>query len=158
MAVRRYRHGDPKSRTPLGMAVNACADGVMTRRELAERLGMSLSGVNSWAAGTRAPGLDDVARIEQACGRPRGWILSRAGYAPSTVDIEVDEAIRADHMLSPQWRDVLVHLYELAVAASGGRPARVAEDVVPQGEHPYRRAGDRAARAGSSEGAGEPPA
>jgi transcriptional regulator with XRE-family HTH domain len=124
--MRPYRQGDPSAKTPLGQAIHACCDGVMTRRELADRLGMSLSGVNSWAAGSRAPSLDDIARLEVECGRPRGWILSRAGYAVSAVDIETEQAIQSDPALDAEWRQVLTALYRLAAEKSGGRSTRAA--------------------------------
>ena len=122
--MRPFRKGDPNSKTPLGQAIHAACDGVMTRRELAEKLGMSLSGVNSWAAGSRAPTLDDIARLEEACNRPRGWILSRAGYAVSEVDIETERAIRSDPALNAEWRETLAGIYDLAVQASSGGGGR----------------------------------
>lgn len=122
--MRPYRQGDPSAKTPLGQAIHACCDGVMTRRELAEKLSMSLSGVNSWAAGSRAPSLDDIARLEEACNRPRGWILSRAGYAVSEVDIETERAIRSDPALNVEWREILASIYKLAVESSSGGQGR----------------------------------
>ncbi len=107
----RFRTDDPLSRSPLGAAIHACADGVVTRRYLAETLGVSISAVNSWAAGSRAPSLEDIARLEEACRRPKGWVLARAGFAPNNLDTDLEAALRNDPTLAPAWRQILADAY-----------------------------------------------
>lgn len=121
----RFRSDDPISRTTLGAAVHACADGVVTRRHLAEALGVSISAVNSWAAGSRAPSLEDIARFEEVCHRPRGWILARAGYAPGGVDTDLENALRTDPSISPAWREILADAYAQARESSAPSAPRV---------------------------------
>ena len=105
--------------------MHACADGVVTRRHLAETLGVSISAVNSWAAGSRAPSLEDIARFEEVCHRPRGWILARAGYAPGGVDTDLENALRTDPSLSPEWREILADAYAQARDSSAPSAPRV---------------------------------
>lgn len=114
MTTFHFRSEDPQSRSPLGAAIHACADGVVTRRHLAESMGVSISAVNSWAAGTRAPSLDDIVRLEEVCSRPKGWVLSRAGYAPTALETDLEVAIRSDPALSPEWRQILADTYAQA--------------------------------------------
>ncbi|MGB2758073.1 MAG: helix-turn-helix transcriptional regulator [Acidimicrobiia bacterium] len=121
----QFRSDDPISRSALGAAIHACADGVVTRRHLSEALGVSISAVNSWAAGSRAPSLEDISRFEEVCHRPRGWVLARAGYAPGGVDTDLEDALRNDPNLSPEWREILGDAYAQASGSSAPNVPRV---------------------------------
>lgn len=58
--------------------------------------------VSRWVRGATEPRLDEVAAVEQAMGRPRGWLLARAGYAelpgvePVTPPAAAHAAVHAD--------------------------------------------------------------
>jgi transcriptional regulator with XRE-family HTH domain len=72
-------------------AIRDCCAGRATQDELAERTGISQSTASNYLAGKSVPNPITLNLIEQACGRPAGWVVVRAGLV---ADIRtVPEAI-----------------------------------------------------------------
>ena len=59
----------------------------MTQAELANALGVNQATVSELSRDVVPLSLDRMARIEQACGRPPGFILRQAGYL-GELDLE----------------------------------------------------------------------
>jgi transcriptional regulator with XRE-family HTH domain len=88
---------------PLKLALRLAYEEVgMSQERLAELIGTHQSRVSAWVGGKNRPSLETIAAIEDATGRPRGWILERAGFVamPTTTeqmlafDPELDEHSR----------------------------------------------------------------
>lgn len=115
---RRERRGDDVDVTDLpspgerGAAIRAVYAGRFTQVELASRLGVAQNTVSRWSTGDIEPSLDDIARIEAACGVPRGTILRNAGYVAGSETIE--ELIFRDPSLSADQRSLVLAAYRTA--------------------------------------------
>lgn len=95
----------------LGEAIAKCRGESHSQFQLALALGMTPSGVAKWEQNERQPKLVEITRVEEACGRPRGFILALAGFV-------TDEGLKAARdALKPPRRVV-------GSAAEGGRPKR----------------------------------
>lgn len=92
----------------------------LTQAQLAQRMGVDQTTISRLANGKwgeqGGPTPDILARIEEAAGRPRGWILVQAGYVDAVRTIP--EAIAMDPQLSADARRVLVGVYESVKSAS----------------------------------------
>jgi transcriptional regulator with XRE-family HTH domain len=99
-----------------GEAIRSVYAGRFTQVELAARLGVAQNTVSRWSTGDIEPSLDDIARIEDLCGVPRGVILRTAGYVvdPQTAD----EMIAHDVRLDPAQRDLVLSAFRTALRRS----------------------------------------
>lgn len=102
----------------LGRALKA-ARGKTGQRELSETAFGTPSrqgAISRWEHNVERPSLEEIAAIEGATGRPRGWILIRAGY----VDLPTDtrSAIEADPALDDARRPLVLLAYEFGVGGS----------------------------------------
>lgn len=103
---------------PLHEAIARAMAGRVNQRQLAERLGYSQPSVSQWLTGSSLPKVTDIPRIEDACERPRGFILQAAGYcSPATT---VSEALAHDVQLSDLSRAIVLAAYESARGGHGG--------------------------------------
>jgi transcriptional regulator with XRE-family HTH domain len=96
----------------LGQAIKA-ARGSMKQDALARAVGVDQPTISKWERGTVRPSLDDIARVEKATGRARGWVLIAAGLVDgitSTLD-----AIDGDPMLTEQAREMLRAAYQASL-------------------------------------------
>lgn len=99
---------------PLHEAI-AAAIGDRSQTELADLLGVGQSNISKWMRGVTRPSIDDLARLEETCGRPRGFILTAAGYVQCPETPGVVEAIERDPLVGDDLRKVLLKTYELAL-------------------------------------------
>lgn len=103
----------------LGGAITV-ARGRMTQKALAKALfgnESRQSTISRWERGlAERPTLEEINAIEEVTGKPRGWILVRAGYVelPSSTR----DAIVADTALDDQHRDIMLAVYDFGVARS----------------------------------------
>lgn len=92
----------------------------LTQVQLAQRMGVDQTTVSRLANGkwgeAGGPAPDVLAKIEDAAGRPRGWILVRAGYLSEVLSVR--EAVEMDPRLSDDARRMILTLYD-AVAEKG---------------------------------------
>ena len=96
----------------LGAAVRSAYLGRFTQAELAARLGVAQNTISRWSTGDVKPSLQDVARIEDACDVPRGFVLRSAGYV---IDLRsTEEMINADINLTKEQRELLLVAYRVA--------------------------------------------
>lgn len=106
----------------LAAAIRECYEGVGDRRDgtairqvdVAERVGLLQGQLSKYVSGSVRPPLEMINAIEAACGRPKGWILIRAGYVdlPRTVP----EVVLTDVDLSHASAVALLTLYRGLVA------------------------------------------
>lgn len=82
---------------------------VRTQKRLAALLQVDQTTISKWYVGTTEPDLSRVAQIEDACGVPRGTILTRAGL------VTLEGAVEGDPRLSPAERRGLVAAYQAAL-------------------------------------------
>ena len=99
----------------LGQALRL-ARGKLTQREVGQLLGVDQGTVSHWEKGKGQPELDQIAAIEEAAGRPRGFTLIAAGFVemPKTTR----ETIAGDPALEPGYRNLVLSAYDSAVASS----------------------------------------
>lgn len=90
-------------------AVRACRKGRKTQDELAVATGFGQSTLSQWENGRSMPDLDQLRAIEEACGRPRGWIALQAGYVAGLTKIE--DAIAMSPDLDDVGRDIVLKVY-----------------------------------------------
>lgn len=108
----------PKAQRPsvrVRQAVRS-ARGAMTQRQLAAALRVDQSKVSRWERGIMEPTLDEIAAIEKATGRPRGWILVACGSVGDVASVE--QAVAADAQLKDDWRAHVLDAYRAAVEMS----------------------------------------
>lgn len=110
---------DTNTQVPLHVAVRECYDGRLTQKQLAATLGVEQQTVSLWSTGKTEPRPPMQNRIEDACGRPHGWILRRAGFVDEVRTTE--DAIQVDQRLTDDARTAVLRAYEAAVAASARR-------------------------------------
>lgn len=99
-----------------GAAIRAAYRGRFTQVQLAEILGVAQNTISRWSTGDVEPSLDDLVRLEQTCGLPRGHILRSAGYVSELASAE--DFIAADHRLDPVRRELLLSAYFAALEQS----------------------------------------
>lgn len=96
----------------LGAAIRSAYQGRFTQSQLAARLGVAQNTISRWSTGDVKPSLQDVARIEDACDVPRGFVLRSAGYV---IDLRsTEEMINADINLTKEQRELLLVAYRVA--------------------------------------------
>lgn len=83
---------------------------------------MAQNTISRWSTGDVEPALADIARLEEACGVPRGFVLRSAGFVVDALSAE--EAIEADPRLDLPRRELILATYRVAVAQSSGGPSR----------------------------------
>ena len=101
--ARRAQRQTPSAMT-LSEAVRAAIQDHL-QTDIAEKTGMSQSQISRFSTGGTPPSLDQIVAIEDAAGRPRGFILRAAGYVADTLTIE--DAIDADPTLTDENRRIL---------------------------------------------------
>jgi transcriptional regulator with XRE-family HTH domain len=107
---------DPTTAERLAAAIREAYRGRLTQAQLATTLGVAQNTVSRWSTGDVEPRLDDIARIEQVCQLPRGFILRAAGYVHDATTTEA--AIQGDHRLDAPRRELLMAAYRAAVSQS----------------------------------------
>lgn len=100
---------------PLHEAIREAYTGLgFTQAQLAERMGVDQTTISRLANGrwgeAGGPTPDLLAKIEEAAGRPRGWILVQAGYVQAPGSLR--EAIELDPGLSKKAREMLLTLHD----------------------------------------------
>jgi transcriptional regulator with XRE-family HTH domain len=109
----------------IDQAVRACYEGRgYGQDELAERSGIPQQTISRLASGSSVPKFRHLVAIEEACARPRGWILTQAGLVSQATTVE--EAIEVDPALDDDHRNALLAAYR--GAASKVRAIRGAAD------------------------------
>lgn len=116
----RYRSATKRTlmaNDALRSALRACYKGRVTKNgqsirqeDLSAITGISQQQISAYMTGKNEPSLAMIAAIEDACERPRGWILIKAGlvHLPSSVP----EAIEQDPNLDDYERRALLHSYQ----------------------------------------------
>lgn len=89
------------------------AYGTSTQADLAAALGVTQGAVSKWVRGDLSPSLEQLAAIEVATGRPRGFILRCAGFVEDVTTVE--SALLNDPAISDDSRDLLMIAYRGAV-------------------------------------------
>lgn len=103
-------------------AIRQAYTGRLRQIDLAERLGVDQTAISRWARGANRPQLEELAAIEEACGRPRGYILRLAGFVDEIVDVE--SAVAADPRLNDEGRRTVLITYRAVVEASAETRSR----------------------------------
>lgn len=122
------------SSDPLPSAIREAYEGMgLSQVEVARRMGVDQTRISRFALGKwkpdNGPDPDMIARIEAACGRPRGWILQAAGYAAGDGAVSVEDAINADRGLTGPLREALIGHYQAAIKTV--QEAAAAGDLAP---------------------------
>ena len=107
---------------PLAASIRQAYRGRLTQTELAGLLGVAQNTISRWSTGEVEPALGDIARLESACGLPRGFVLRSAGYVDESHSAE--DAIATDPRLDTPRRELILATYRVAVAQSAGQPTR----------------------------------
>lgn len=108
-----------RDRSRLGKAIydTRTAAGI-SQGDLADAIEVAQPRISDWEAGQpeveRA--LDVLAAIEEACERPRGHILKRAGYVEDITDART--AIIDDPLLDAAAREAVLGVYEVFLRRS----------------------------------------
>lgn len=97
---------------PLHEAIALAMHDRLSHTAAAKALGVSQPTVTRWAGGGVRPSLEDLARIEDACGRPRGFILHAAGYVSDVASVE--DAVLMDPDLDDAGRAAVLAAYGAA--------------------------------------------
>jgi transcriptional regulator with XRE-family HTH domain len=90
-------------------AIRACYEGRLKQEELSDRTGIPQQTISRLASGSSSPKLRHLVAIEEACDRPRGWILIQAGYIAEVRTVE--EAIAVAPELEDGERRILMDVY-----------------------------------------------
>jgi transcriptional regulator with XRE-family HTH domain len=100
---------------PLGEAIRQTR-GRISQTKVAEAVGTDQPTVSRWESGEQWPSFEQVNRIEEFLGKPRGFLFIAAGY----VDLPTStlEQIRSDPALDPGFAEVLAVSYQAAVDKS----------------------------------------
>jgi transcriptional regulator with XRE-family HTH domain len=109
--------GHVPSATERGAAIRSVYSGRYTQTQLAAQLGVAQNTISRWSTGDVEPSLEDIARMEDACGVPRGYILRAAGYVAEARSTE--EMIAADPQLDAGQRELLLAAYRAAIRQPG---------------------------------------
>lgn len=103
-----------KSPPELTRAIRDCYEGKgIGQVQLAELSGIPQQTISRLARGETAPRLPQLAAIESACGRPRGWIVVQAGFGPDVQSVA--DAVAMDPDLDDDGREAVLLAYEAAV-------------------------------------------
>lgn len=100
------------TKTTVGQAIQIAMEGrISSQTELAEHLGIAQSTVHRYLADTFEPGLDTISAIEDACERPRGFILRATGHA-TDEPTDVLLLLELDGSIDDAARQILIDTYE----------------------------------------------
>lgn len=105
----------------------------LTQEALAAQLNEKQQTISGWML-LREPRLDDLVRIEQILGKPRGFLLRSAGYVADATSAR--DAILGDPKLSESHRALLLATYDSAVKLASSIEARISITPV---ENPSKR-------------------
>jgi len=83
----------------------------LRQEDLAAALDVDQGTVSRWSRGVQRIELEYFPRIDELCGRPRGYLLRLAGYVDDLDALDTVQAIRSDPRLDDQGRTTLEHLY-----------------------------------------------
>lgn len=89
----------------------------MSQRELARRLDVTPQAITNWVRGHGRPGRDNLVRLEDILGLPRGELMTMFGYrSPDDTErlVTLEEAIRADPEISPENKRALLRFVKMA--------------------------------------------
>lgn len=101
---------------PICVAVReAWQESGISQGDLALELGEKQQTISGWML-TREPRLDDLMRLEEALGKPRGFLLRAAGYSEDVQDCR--DCLRYHPTLLDAYRDLLLASYDSALALS----------------------------------------
>ncbi|HEY1119935.1 MAG TPA: helix-turn-helix transcriptional regulator [Acidimicrobiales bacterium] len=98
-------------------AIRHAYAGRLRQIDLAAKLGVDQTAISRWSRGTSRPQLEEIAAIEAACDRPRGFVLRLAGFVDEVVDVAT--AVAVDPALSDQGRRIVLTTYRSVVEAGG---------------------------------------
>lgn len=98
-------------------AIRQAYAGRLRQVDLAERIGVDQTAISRWSRGTSRPQLEEIAAIEAACDRPRGFVLRMAGFVDEVVDVLA--AVAVDPALSDQGRLIVTTTYRSVIEAGG---------------------------------------
>lgn len=99
----------------LGTAIRS-ALGDRTQAQVAAMIDVDQPTVSDWINDKRRPSLEQMAAIEEACDRPRGWLLRQVGYLDDCVTFE--DVVANDRKLSDSDRKAIGGLYLVLVGDS----------------------------------------
>jgi transcriptional regulator with XRE-family HTH domain len=102
----------------VGAAIIAARHPDITQAELARRTGIDQPTVSKLERGLRPTPITlwEMLAIEQATGRPPGWILSRSGITNPTHGLDIAAAVNADADLTSLARRMLLAAIDAAHA------------------------------------------
>lgn len=97
---------------PLHEAITLICEG-HNQEALAKAVGVDQTTISRWMRGETRPTLERLATLEEAAGRPRGFVLRAAGFIDDAVSAR--DALDLDEVLTPENRPVLLAAYDAAV-------------------------------------------
>lgn len=98
---------------PLHEAIRTAYAGRARQEDIADKIGINQSQISRWSRGENLPTLEQLAQIEDAAGRPRGFILNAAGLTSPVTTVR--EAVAMDPNLSDDWRRAILAVYDQAL-------------------------------------------
>lgn len=97
----------------------------MSQAELANRLGVQRQAVTNWVKGHSRPSRDNLVRLEDILGVPRGELMRLLGYSASSDReqrlVTLEEAIRAEEDLSAEHKRALLVFVKAAREEAAAR-------------------------------------
>jgi transcriptional regulator with XRE-family HTH domain len=80
----------------------------MSRKTIAEYVGVEPSTISRWVTGERSVPIEHLPKVDALCGQPLGHVLYLAGYIEP---VDVPAAIAADPALTPRYKRELTGYY-----------------------------------------------
>jgi|1186.fasta_scaffold856051_2 transcriptional regulator with XRE-family HTH domain len=105
------------AQSPIHEAIRAACAGI-DQRDIAKAVGVEQSTISRWMRGATQPSFEKLKRLEDAAGRPRGFVLRLAGFIDEADGADARYAIHQDQALSVEAKSMLVAAYD--AAADGG--------------------------------------
>lgn len=109
-------------RMTIGAAMKAARTGRRNQAEVAAALsaagvpGGDQPTVSKWERDEQRPSLEQIAAVEEACGRPRGFVLIAAGFVE--LPASLIDTIEASNEVSEYWREPLRVFAQSAIQES----------------------------------------
>lgn len=100
----------------VAQAIKRARVGAHTQESLALEIGSDQATISRWETGKQDPTVDEIVAVEDACHKPRGWILVSAGLVADGPSVEL--SIAADPQLDENQRQFLLNAYSAALALS----------------------------------------
>ena len=98
----------------VGVAFRQAYEGAGLRQsDIAAALAVDPATISKWSRGLQRIDLEYFPEIDRVCGRPLGYVLTRAGYVDPAPPADVPAAIAADPDLDKEGRGALTMLYEV---------------------------------------------